>query len=579
VAQALAGNADGPLATGRPPWELATSAQEAADWPGATEAGPSLSTRLNALARLIQIGSARSADGGFSPQLLSAAEEVVARGGERLRLSSEHTVVALAGGTGSGKSSLFNRLAGADFSAVGVTRPVTREVHACVWGMRGSGSLLEWLGVPRRHRYARSSPLSRGERSLTGLVLLDLPDHDTVVTQASEVVDRLAGLADLMIWVLDPQKYADAAVHRRFLVPLAGHSEVLAVVLNQADLLSSDQIQDCTADLRRLLDAEHLSDAQILVTSAATGTGLEDLRRLLADTVAARQAASAKISASVADVVTGFEPFAGDPAATAVLPPDGTERLVEAFSDAAGVPAVGDTLRSARELRAVDFVGWPVTWLAERLTRRNPIRKIRLGELWAELRSVTAGPSGAQQAEIDNALTRLADEIGQPLPAPWSQTTRAAVRSRAQEVPAALGAAIGEALSPEKVVPSWWRLVGAWQGLLLGAAVVGLAWVVTIAAVAISGAGGVPRMFSDTALLPWIVAMVVAMLVLGWLTASACLTMVRNSAELEAIQFGSMLREKFAAVAGELVMAPAEAELAELGRFRADLRIAAGATR
>jgi hypothetical protein len=240
---------------------------------------------------------------------------------------------------------------------------------------------------------------------------------------------------------------------------------------------------------------------------------------------------------------------------------------------------VGDTLRSARELRAVDFVGWPVTWLAERLTRRNPIRKIRLGELWAELRSVTAGPSGAQQAEIDNALTRLADEIGQPLPAPWSQTTRAAVRSRAQEVPAALGAAIGEALPPEKVVPSWWRLVGAWQGLLLGAAVVGLAWVVTIAAVAISGAGGVPRMFSDTALLPWIVAMVVAMLVLGWLTASACLTMVRNSAELEAIQFGSMLREKFAAVAGELVMAPAEAELAELGRFRADLRIAAGATR
>ena len=46
------------------------------------------------------------------------------------------------------------------------------------------------------------------------------------------------GLADLMIWVLDPQKYADAAVHRRYLVPLAGHSEVIAVVLNQADRLT-----------------------------------------------------------------------------------------------------------------------------------------------------------------------------------------------------------------------------------------------------------------------------------------------------------------------------------------------------
>ena len=35
--------------------------------------------------------------------------------GERLRLSSSHTVVALAGGTGSGKSSLFNKIACADF--------------------------------------------------------------------------------------------------------------------------------------------------------------------------------------------------------------------------------------------------------------------------------------------------------------------------------------------------------------------------------------------------------------------------------------------------------------------------------
>ena len=566
---------------GRPPWELPEPDQEDAGRAATAKAVPSLPTRLNALARLIQIGSARSADGGFSPELPGAAEDLVSRAGERLRLSSEHTVVALAGGTGSGKSSLFNRLAGADFSTVGVTRPVTREVHACVWGMQGSGSLLEWLGVLRRNRYARSSPLGRGEQSLTGLVLLDLPDHDTVLTLASDLVDRMAGLADLTVWVLDPQKYADAAVHRRFLMPLAGHSEVLAVVLNQADQLSSDQIEDCTHDLRRLLDAENLPDTQILVTSAVTGSGLDDLRQLLADTVAARRAAAAKISASVDDVVERFAPYAGDPAATAVLPADSTERLTEAFSAAAGVAAVGDVLRTARELRAVDFVGWPAAWLAERLTARltgrNPLRKIRLGELWAELRNVTAGPSGAQQAEIDNAITRLADEIGQPLPAPWSQTARAAARSRAQEIPAALGAAAGEALPAENDVPVWWRLIGAWQGLLLGAVIVGLAWMLTIAAVAIFGAGGgVPRVFSDAALVPWIAVMVVAMLVLGWLTASACLNIVRNSAELETARFTGAVQDKFTAVAGDLVIAPADGELAELGRFRDDLRVAAG---
>ncbi len=116
--------------------------------------------------------------------------------------------------------------------------------------------------------------------------------------------------------------------------------------------------------------------------------------------------------------------------------------------------AVSDSLQTARELRAVDYVGWPVAWLVERLTGRNPVRKVRLGKIWDEVRTVSAGPSGAQQAEIDNALTRLADEIGPPLPQPWSRTVREAVRSRAEEIPVALGTAMGEALPAEdKIVP------------------------------------------------------------------------------------------------------------------------------
>ena len=66
---------------------------------------------------------------------------------------------------------------------------------------------------------------------------MDLPDHDSVVAGGSSEVSRLVAQADLMVWVLDPQKYADAAVHSRYLVPMAGHSSVIAVTLNQADLL------------------------------------------------------------------------------------------------------------------------------------------------------------------------------------------------------------------------------------------------------------------------------------------------------------------------------------------------------
>jgi hypothetical protein len=569
--------------------------------------GSELSTRLSALARLTQIGSARTGPDAISPSLIDEAGQLLARAGERLRLSSSHTVVALAGGTGSGKSSLFNKIAGADFSTVGVTRPATRDVHACVWGVSGSGPLLEWLAVPPRYRYARASALDSGEQSMAGLVLLDLPDHDSVMSHATDQVDQLVELADLMIWVLDPQKYADAAVHRRFLVPLAGHSEVLAVVLNQSDLLTPEQLEDCVDDLRRLLDSEGLHDVQIVVTSAVTGAGLDTLLTLLADTVSARKAAAARIAADVDGVVTRFLPFAGaesgpftaagrqagagggrvgsqpgdqssDSTTVARILGGSPRRLAAAFARAAGVSAIGDALQSARELRAVDYVGWPITWLVERIVRRDPVRKIRLGRLWAELRGVTAGPSGAQRSEIDNALTELADQVSPALPKPWSNTIRAAIRSRADEIPAALGERIGAALPAENNIAPWWRAIGVWQGLLLGGSVVGLAWIAAIVIFGVFHAGPVPHLFRAVGLLPVLVLFIAAAMVLGWLTANSCLKAVRTAAASENEQVTEDMEARMASVAQELVVVPAQQELAELDRFRAELRAALGHT-
>jgi len=561
-------------------------------WParisdGADRAG--LSVRLTALARMVEIGNERSGPDGFSEELLASATDVLARADQRLLLSSRHTVVSLAGGTGSGKSSLFNRLAGADFSTVGVTRPVTREAHACVWGVAGSGPLLEWLNVPRRHRYARASELGSGEQSMNGLVLLDLPDHDSVLGHATDLVDQLVGRSDLIIWVLDPQKYADAAVHRRFLVPLAGHSEVIAVVLNQADLLSAGQIEDCVQDLRRLLDSENLPEVQILVSSARTGAGVEEMRKLLIESVSARKAATARISADVDKIVAQFQPYGARELASAgeqsdpdglgerSLPDRTASDLAAAFATAAGISAIGDGLRSARELRAVDYVGWPVSWVIERLTSPDPVRKIRLGRLWDELSALTAGPSGAQQAEIDNALTTMADTDLPPLPKPWSGTVRAAVRSRAADVPAAIGAEIAASLPADTAVDRWWRVIGVVQGLLLGCVLVGIAWFVALLVLGVGGVGsGMPMLFSDVWLLPASVVMVAAGLVGGWLTARACTRAVSAAAERETQALLDDMRLRMNGVATDLVLVPVERELDELARFRAELRTATG---
>jgi GTP-binding protein EngB required for normal cell division len=271
-----------------------------------------LPARLASLTELTRIAAGRSGSEGFSQELVTDAETLLRRSGERMRMSASHTVVALAGGTGSGKSSLFNALAGAAFSPAGVMRPTTKHLHACVWGMEGAAPLLDWLGVQRRHRYARASALDEGEATLTGLLLLDLPDHDSVVTGSAAMVDRLVKLADMLVWVLDPLKYADASVHQRYLMPLSGHAAVTTVVLNQSDTLSPDQVADCTADLRRLLDAEGLMETPVLVTSAATGAGLDELRRTLAGAVAARRAASDRITADIDALLERFAVYTGE---------------------------------------------------------------------------------------------------------------------------------------------------------------------------------------------------------------------------------------------------------------------------
>jgi GTP-binding protein EngB required for normal cell division len=294
--------------------------------------------RLASLTELTRIGAGRTGSDGFNAELISDAEALLRRSGERMRMSASHTVVALTGGTGSGKSSLFNALAGANFSPPGVMRPTTKHLHACVWGMEGAAPLLDWLGVQRRHRYARASALDDGEASLTGLLLLDLPDHDSVVSGSAAMVDRLVKLADMLVWVLDPLKYADASVHRRYLMPLAGHAAVTTVVLNQSDTLTPQQVSDCETDLRRLLDAEGLTETPVLMTSARTGAGLDDLRRALARTVAIRRAASDRITADIDALLERFAVYAGDSVA-GWLPPETAMPQLSAAS-APGASAV-----------------------------------------------------------------------------------------------------------------------------------------------------------------------------------------------------------------------------------------------
>src|SRR6478752_10221805 len=219
-----------------------------------------------------------AARGRLDDELVDDARTVVDRASGRLRLSATHTVVAIAGATGSGKSSTFNALTGLELSAVGVRRPTTSWASACVWGRDGADELLEWLGIPPRHQTTRDSMLDSGRRDaqseLDGVVLLDLPDHDSTEVSHHLEVDRLVDLADVLVWVLDPQKYADAAIHDRYLAPAVGHQDVMVVVLNHIDTVPEERRDSMVADVRRLLDNDGLHQVPVIPVSAKLGWGI-----------------------------------------------------------------------------------------------------------------------------------------------------------------------------------------------------------------------------------------------------------------------------------------------------------------
>jgi predicted GTPase len=173
--------------------------------------------RLDALTRLVTAAEDRLPTAALEP-----SRDILRRAADRFGMSAEHTVVVLGGATGVGKSSLFNGLVGIGLSPVAVRRPTTTSALACVWEadrVAEAKPLLDRLGVSERRQLTRDSALDRSvvRDALAGMVLVDLPDHDSAVREHQAEVDQAVAQADVLVWVTDPQKYADASWHDRYL--------------------------------------------------------------------------------------------------------------------------------------------------------------------------------------------------------------------------------------------------------------------------------------------------------------------------------------------------------------------------
>ncbi|WP_127130586.1 GTPase [Georgenia sp. SYP-B2076] len=305
-----------------------------------TPHGAALADRAAALTAALDTAGAQ-----VDPFVAARAREGLAGVQARLAVGVDRTVVALVGGTGSGKSSLFNAISGLRFADVGALRPTTDEAAACVWG-GNADALLDFLEVSPARRIERESVLDgENERALHGMVLLDLPDHDSIALEHAAEVDRLLPLTDVLVWVVDPQKYADNALHERYLTALRGRQENMLVLVNQVDTIPPAAVERVREDVRALLVADGLDRVEVLATSALEHTGIEAVRERLGRAVARPSVAASTAAAEVDAVCARLAPAVGAAGADATPGEVAVADAAAALARAGGAVALADSLR------------------------------------------------------------------------------------------------------------------------------------------------------------------------------------------------------------------------------------------
>ncbi len=142
----------------------------------------------------------------------SQTERLLAALSWKARLDSDFPpIVCLVGGTGTGKSTLFNSLAECKVSEVGIRRPST--LQAVILVSENFADRLE--GAPFLDRYgeSRATVFKHDYPGLKDLVLVDTPDFDSVELSNRAIADDFFIISDILVFITSQEKYADLAGH------------------------------------------------------------------------------------------------------------------------------------------------------------------------------------------------------------------------------------------------------------------------------------------------------------------------------------------------------------------------------
>lgn len=243
----------------------------------------------------------------------------------RARSLTAPLVVVLIGSTGTGKSSLFNAIAGRPMSPSGLLRPTTRRPVALANPVDESavrnGDVL--AGIVARDTIR----VIIDQRAPRGLVIVDSPDFDSVELTNRELAVELLEAADLVIFITTVTRYADqvpwdilARAQQRG-VPLLAvinrmpseAAEAEAVMADYRSLLAQSQLGEQGAFGR--LDVVSVEEGALdrdrdALNSDSVRPILESIRRLTADEQARRTLALRSLRGALSGLPAAVEELA-----------------------------------------------------------------------------------------------------------------------------------------------------------------------------------------------------------------------------------------------------------------------------
>jgi len=136
--------------------------------------------------------------------------------------------VGILGGTGVGKSSLMNALAGSVISSTDHRRPHTDAI--LLYRHRETA-------LPRKliHADLQWKEITHEAEEIGRILLCDLPDFDSIMERHREGVIGFLEHLDLLVWMVSPEKYGDAGFYD-FLHSVPKAKDNFFFILNKTDI-------------------------------------------------------------------------------------------------------------------------------------------------------------------------------------------------------------------------------------------------------------------------------------------------------------------------------------------------------